>query len=118
MFYSNPDHWTDSQSQRRRHVRHDIHCRARIRVANRHYAGYLHNISPVGAKLRTITPIGRVGAVFLRLPDLPPLKCALKWSDHYNAGVMFGSALSDDQLLAWLQSRRALGSEVEIEGQL
>ena len=115
MFHSNPDHWTDSQRQRRRHVRHDIHCRARIRIANRQYAGYLHNISQVGAKLRTITPIGRIGSVFLRLPDLPPLQCELKWSDHYNAGVMFGTALADDQLLAWLKSRRAWGSEVEIE---
>jgi hypothetical protein len=35
-------------------------------IGSRHYAGYLHNISRGGAKLRTITPIRKVGAVLLR----------------------------------------------------
>ena len=117
MFHSNPQSWSDQQPQRRQHVRHDVQCRARIKIGNRQYAGYLHNISRAGAKLRTITPIRRVGTIILRLPDLPPLQCELKWSDHYNAGVMFGAALSDDELAAWLSSRVALGSDAEIEAQ-
>lgn len=115
MFHSNPQSWTDNQLQRRQHVRHEIHCRARIRIANRQYAGYLHNISCTGAKLRTITPIRRIGTIILRLPDLPPLQCELRWSDHYNAGVKFGAALSDDELSAWLSSRSCIGSYAEIE---
>ena len=62
---------------RRRFSRHQIQCRARICIAKRHYAGYLQNISRGGAKLRTITPIRRLGDVLLRLPDLPPLRCRL-----------------------------------------
>jgi PilZ domain len=117
VFHSNPESWTADQAQRRQNVRHDVQCRARIRIANRQYAGYLHNISRAGAKLRTITPIRRVGTIILRLPDLPPLLCELKWSDHYNAGVAFGTALSADELSGWLSSRFALGSHAEIEAQ-
>jgi hypothetical protein len=94
--------------QRREHVRHGVQCRARIRIANRQYAGYLHNISKAEAKLRTITPIRRIGMIVLRLPDLPPLDCELRWSDHYNAGVQFRAALSDEELAAWLSSRASM----------
>ena len=117
MFHSNPQSSLDARPQRRQHTRHDIHCRARIRIANRQYAGYLHNISRTGAKLRTITPIRRIGTIILRLPDLPTLQCELRWSHHYNAGVEFGAPLLDDELTAWLNSRGVLDSDAEIEAQ-
>jgi len=84
-----------------------ILCRARIRIGNRQYAGYLHNISQGGAKLRTITPIGRLGHVILRLPDLPPLKCTLRWTNAYNAGVSFELPLTKLQLMEWTEARSA-----------
>lgn len=91
--------------QRRRFPRLDVQCRARIRIGTRQYAGYIHNISQGGAKLRTISPIRKVGAVILRLPDLPPLRCRLCWMDAYNAGVAFEIALSPAELKRWAQSR-------------
>ena len=60
-----------SQQKRRKFPRHVIMCRARIRVGSRQYAGYLHNIGQGGARLRTITPIRRLGKVILRLPCRP-----------------------------------------------
>ena len=53
--------------------------------------------------------------IVLRLPDLPPLECELRWSDHYNAGVQFRAALSDEQLAAWLSSRASMRDNAEIE---
>jgi hypothetical protein len=93
--------------QRRKFPRHEVMCRARIRIGSRQYAGYLHNIGQGGARLRTITPIRRVGNVILRLPDLPPLRCQLRWTDSYNAGVAFELTLSRSELSAWARSRSA-----------
>ena len=118
MYQSDPKTWAKAHPQRRRFQRLDIQCRARIRIGKRQYAGYLHNISQGGAKLRTITPIGRLGNVILRLPDLPPLKCTLRWTNAYNAGVSFELPLTKSELVEWTEARSAfvdLDQLVEIE---
>ena len=97
------------RGDRRTYPRLAIQCRARIVIGSRHYAGYLHNISRGGAKLRTITPIRKFGAVLLRLPDLPPLRCQLKWSDSYNAGVAFECALTRSAIATWARGRPRTG---------
>jgi hypothetical protein len=94
-----------SSRQRRKFPRYDIQCRARIRIGTRQYAGYLHNISQGGAKLRTISPIRKLGNVILRLPDLPPLRCQLRWSDAYNAGVSFELVIPRADLSRWADTR-------------
>ena len=91
--------------QRRRFHRIEVQCRARIRIGPRQYAGYIHNVSRGGARLRTISPIRKVGAVILRLPDLPALRCRLCWTDSYHAGVMFELPLSAAELRGWVKSR-------------
>jgi hypothetical protein len=96
--------------QRRRFPRYEVQCRARIVIGNRHYAGYIHNISEGGARLRTITPIRKLGSVLLRLPDMPPLRCRLRWTDSYNAGVAFELALPRSELLRWTRDRSAQGA--------
>lgn len=108
MFQAHREVLTQDHPRRREFPRFDIHCRARIRIADRQYAGYLHNISQGGAKLRTITPIRKVGNIILRLPDLPPLRCQLRWTDSYNAGVLFASALDEAELSRWAEARVAL----------
>jgi hypothetical protein len=90
---------------RRKSQRHSIQCRAKIQIGKRHYTGYIHNISRAGAKLRTITPIRRVGPVVLTLPDLPPIRCELRWTDSYNAGVQFARALRSAEFAAWAEAR-------------
>lgn len=98
---------TQHHPRRREFRRLNIHCRARIRIGDRQYAGYLDNISQGGAKLRTITPIRKIGTIILRLPDLPPLRCQLRWTDSYNAGVSFASALDEAELSKWAETRTA-----------
>jgi hypothetical protein len=109
--------------QRRQFPRLDVQCRARIVIGRRHYAGYLHNISQGGAKLRTITPIRKIGSVLLRLPDLPPLRCQLRWTDSHNAGVAFELMLSRTVLSKWARERSAIERDthcdiVELEASL
>ena len=83
-------------------------------IGTRHYAGYIDNISIGGARLRTISRIGRLGDVLLRLPDLPALRCKLRWTDAYNAGVSFSLGLSPHELTHWARSRS--GSSVDQTG--
>lgn len=97
--------------ERRTSRRADIQCRARIVIGTRHYAGYLHNISRSGAKLETITPIGKIGKVLLQIPDLPPIRCELRWSDPHNAGVAFRVPLSGSVFSKWLRERSALHAQ-------
>ena len=105
-------------SQRRRFARIEIQCRARIRIGDRQYAGYIHNISRGGAKLRTITSIRKVGAVVLRLPDLPPLNCQLRWTDAYHAGVMFELPLTAAEFRRWAESRPGFCEDSWLEAEL
>ena len=91
--------------QRRRQPRLQVQCCARIRIGNRQYAGYLHDISEAGARLRTITPIRRLGQVVLQLPDLPPIRCELRWTDAYHAGVAFSLILTRSDLSNWIETR-------------
>lgn len=118
MLQSDSKSWVRTHPRRREYPRFDVQCRARIRIGARQYAGYLHNISQGGAKLRTITPIHKIGDVILKLPDMPPLRCKLRWTDSYNAGVSFELALSRADLAAWTMTRSGffdLSDVAEIE---
>lgn len=101
---SSPSH-EDVLPQRRMFPRYEVQCRARIRIGSRHYAGYIDNISIGGARLRTISPIRRLGDVVLRLPDLPVMQCKLRWTNAYHAGVSFTFSLPTPELANWAQSR-------------
>lgn len=105
MDLSEDDTPSQASSQRREFPRYEVQCRARIRIGDRQYAGYIHNISQGGARLRTITPIRRIGSVILRMPDLPPLRCKLRWTDSYNAGVAFELRLPEAELQRWAEAR-------------
>lgn len=108
MYLSREFERSEPVLQRRRFARVEIQCRARIRIGPRQYAGYIHNISRGGAKLRTISPIRRLGVVMLRLPDLPPLSCRLRWTDSYHAGVMFEIPIPAAEFRQWAKGRSAL----------
>ena len=89
----------------RKYPRCNLQCRAKIVIGNRHYAGYIHNMSRAGAKLRTITLMRRLGTVILTLPDLLPMRCHLRWNDGYNAGVEFAQPLSQREFSNWAEAR-------------
>ena len=120
MFVSHEFQEMQPARQRRRFSRYAVQCRARIVIGKRQYAGYIHNISEGGAKLRTVSSIRKIGNVVLRLPDLPPLKCRLSWTDAYHAGVVFERRLSKAELRHWVENRAAFvelnrGPEAECE---
>ena len=104
--------------QRRRFPRLEVQCPARILIGTRQYAGYIHNIGQGGAKLTTLSPIRKLGKVILRLPDLPPLRCQLRWTDPYNAGVAFELRLPREELLRWARERSSAGVHSILEAEI
>lgn len=92
----------------RRFARFPVRCRAQIRVGQRHYTGYVDNLSEGGAKLTTFTPIQDTGKVLLRMPDLPPLKGELRWYEGTAAGIAFCLGLSQNQLSEWARNRLSM----------
>ena len=109
MFLAEPQTSCTPGGDRRGNARRDIQCRARIIIGTRHYAGYLHNPSRGRAKMTAITPTRNLGAVLLRLPDLPPLNCQLKRTDSYTGGVAFECALSRSRISYWAQAQPRTG---------
>ena len=73
----------------------------------------MDEISPGGARLQTLTPISRIGAVLLRLPDLRPLRCKLHWNDSHNAGVSFELPLSYQEFSEWVLSRAGSSANLQ-----
>jgi hypothetical protein len=43
------------------------------------------------------------------LPDLPALRCQLRWTDSYNAGVSFELKLPSKLLSDWARARSGFG---------
>ncbi len=89
----------------RQSERLSVECRARIRIGNRQYAGYIDNLSEGGARITTFTPVQGGGKVVLRLPDLPPINGNLRWRDGTTAGVAFALTFSGEQLQEWARNR-------------
>lgn len=89
----------------RQHSRLNVHCRARIRIGKREYAGFLMNISEGGARIFTQTPIRETGPVLLKLPDLPPRWGMLRWIESHGGGVSFQLKLDGDMLEEWARLR-------------
>lgn len=89
----------------RQFSRLDVRCRARIRIGNREYAGYVKNISEGGARIVTLSPILDFGPVQLRLPDLPPLWAVLRWAEPNGGGISFCLKLETTVLEQWALTR-------------
>lgn len=90
---------------RRSAPRLKLRCRARIRIGNRQYAGYVEDISTDGAKIRTLTPIVSAGPVCVTVPDLPPLRGHIRWMESQGGGVCFNMTVCVSALREWAEGR-------------
>lgn len=90
---------------RRKSPRLNLRCRARIRVGNREYAGYVEDISTGGARIRTLTPVRGTGPVRLIIPDLPPIRGEIRWIEPQGGGVCFSMSVCGTVLAEWARSR-------------
>jgi hypothetical protein len=97
----------DPVSDRRKSARLSLRCRARIRIGNRAYAGYIEDISNDGARVRTLTPVHGSGPVCLIIPDLPPMRGHIRWMEPHGAGVCFSMSVCASVLAEWARSRLA-----------
>jgi hypothetical protein len=90
---------------RREYDRIPVQARARIRIGNRSYAGWIEDISEGGARIVTLTPIRDHGRVLITVPDLKSLGGDLRWSDGCAGGVQFRLKLDPGLLYQWLSLR-------------
>lgn len=107
-------------SDRRDCPRRNFRCRARIRIGKREYAGYVEDISNAGARIRTLSPIRGTGPVCLIIPDLPPIRGHIRWTEPRGGGVCFSMSVSGPVLAEWARSRVAgadLRSHESVAGQ-
>lgn len=91
----------------RQFPRLNIRCRARIRIGNREYAGFVQNLSEGGARFATLTAVRGSGPVLLKMPDLPARWGTLCWTESHGGGVSFRMNLDGETLSAWAHARVA-----------
>jgi hypothetical protein len=96
---------------RRRMPRTIIETRGTLQIGHVGYQAHLLDISPVGARVRTIKPLDFPGPATLRLPKLPLLPSRICWLDEKDAGLTFNVPIEMRTLEDWLESGRAQGGK-------
>ena len=80
-------------------------ARAALRSNGRTYGVELRDISASGAKVRTGRIKSLEGSIVLTLPDLPPMKAFVRWTDGEYAGLSFATPLPIQIIAGWLDER-------------
>jgi len=76
-----------------------------VRTEGRIYAGSLIDISTSGAQVRTFTPAKLGPSAVLTLPDFPPMKAYVQWTNETHVGFSFDRQLPVELLSDWLAGR-------------
>lgn len=79
-----------------------------LRTGGKTFPVRLWNISPSGARLDVATSPAIQGFAVLQLPDMPPLRCHLRWTAANSVGVSFVTTLSLEAIANWLRTRASL----------
>lgn len=92
-------------TKRRSSPRVKTAARLVLRTNGRIYAAILCDISASGAQVRTFKPAKLGPAAVLTLPDLPPVKAYVKWTNDTHVGLSFAKQLPVELLADWLAGR-------------
>jgi hypothetical protein len=85
----------------------EVSCPGRLKIGSRAYPVRLCDISEGGAKVQMRTPMQKLSAAVLSLPDLPPAPGYVRWVDDLRIGIGFNEPLPHDVLARWAASRGA-----------
>jgi hypothetical protein len=97
----------DDPGHRRRMPRAIVEASGTLNVGPFGYHANIVDISPAGARVRTIKPLVGVGPVSLRLPHLSAIPARICWFEDSDAGLRFNAPLEMRVLEEWLESERA-----------
>lgn len=95
----------EAQEERRSSPRLEIDCRATLRVNARFYYGRARDISAGGARFATSQSLKRPGPAVLMLPDLPPLRSEIRWTQGNEFGLAFDEIIPAEALERWVADR-------------
>jgi hypothetical protein len=90
-----------------RSPRLEVSCPGRLQIGSRAYPVRLCDISEGGAKVEMRTPMKKLSAATLSLPDLPPAPGYVRWVDDKRLGMGFDEPLPHHVLAGWAQARGA-----------
>jgi hypothetical protein len=85
----------------------EVSCPGRLQIGSRAYPVRLCNISEGGAKVEMRSPMKKLSAAVLSLPDLPPAPGYVRWVDDKRLGIGFDEPLPHRVLAGWAASRTA-----------
>lgn len=97
--------WVAERHHRPRVPRIAATARCRIREGSRIYTAQLKNISLGGVGLNADVNLAGHTELIVSIPDLPPLRALLRWSDGQAAGLSFAQPLRFESLALWLRNR-------------
>ena len=92
-------------TKRRSTPRLNASARLLLRTGGKTYSGELRDISASGARIRTTKPVSSDHSITLDLPDLPPLKAYVRWTDETEVGVVFETPIPIQIIAKWLDGR-------------
>lgn len=99
-------HDTNDTGSKFRLPRLEVSCPGRLQIGSRTYPVRLCDISEGGAKVQMRTPMRKLSAAILRLPDLPPALGYVRWVDDLRLGMGFDEPLPHHVLARWAEPRR------------
>ena len=91
---------------RRRMPRATVEASGTLTVGTLHYHANLLDISPAGARVRTVKPLVSAGQAALRLPNFTIIPSRICWLGECDVGLKFNEALEMRALEEWLESGR------------
>lgn len=92
-------------TKRRSTPRVKTSARVVLRTDGKIYAASLCDISTSGAKIRTFRPAKLGTCASITIPDFPPMKTYVRWSDETHVGLTFDRHLPLEVLSEWLAGR-------------
>jgi hypothetical protein len=92
---------------RRRMPRATVEASGTLAVGSIGYHANLLDISPAGARVKTVRPLKALGPASLRLPNLGTIPARICWLEETDAGLNFNEPLEMRALECWLESGRS-----------
>ncbi len=97
-------------NRRRSIPRINVEATATLRTGGRTCRAMICDISSLGTRIRTRSPLTAGDRAILDLADLPPLNAFVRWSDGEESGLVFETALPMPIIAGWVEGRLRLSA--------
>jgi PilZ domain-containing protein len=92
-------------NRRRTMPRVNVEAGATVRTGGRTCRAIVSDISSLGARLRTRSPLAMGNRAIVSLDDLPAINAYVRWSDGGESGLAFETAIPMQIIASWIDGR-------------